>query len=81
MKLPGCSNVLPAGVLIENGTAFSGSDLSAPASMMTSKSASSGTPATTPSISSYAGLAVAERRLHLLTMPATSSRRSASSFA
>ena len=51
-KLPGCSNVLPAGVLIENGTAFSGSDLSAPASMITSKSASDGTPATTPSISS-----------------------------
>ena len=51
-KLPGCSNVLPAGVLTENGTAFSGSDLSAPASMITSKSASEGTPATTPSICS-----------------------------
>jgi hypothetical protein len=35
-KLPGCSNVRPAGVLTVNGTAFSGSDLSLPASMITS---------------------------------------------
>jgi hypothetical protein len=51
-KLPGCSYSLPAFVVIVNGTAFSGSLASPPASMMTSKSASSGTPATTPSISS-----------------------------
>ena len=35
-KLPGCSNLRPLGVSSENGTAFSGSDLSAPASMITS---------------------------------------------
>ena len=51
-KLPGCSSTLPPGSSTSNGTAFSGSEPSAPASMMTSNSASSGTPATTPSISS-----------------------------
>ena len=51
-KLPGCSSTLPPGSFTSNGTAFSGSEASAPASMITSNSDSSGTPATTPSISS-----------------------------
>ena len=42
----------PDGVFTSNGTALSGSLASLPASMITSYSASEGTPATTPSISS-----------------------------
>jgi hypothetical protein len=81
LKLPGWSYDLPAGVFRLIGAAFSGSDPSEPASMITSKSASEGTPATTPSICSYAGLAAAKSSCACLTKAATSLRFSRSSFA
>ena len=80
-KLPGCFNTLPPGSSTSNGTALSGSDASDPASMITSNSASSGTPATTPSISSYCGLASCQVACMSPTAAVTSSRLSASSAA
>lgn len=77
--MPGLRSTFPLGSLTSKGTAFSGSEPSAPASMIVSYSESSGTPATTPSISSYSGLALRQVACISPTTLATSVRRSSRS--